>query len=160
MTTSPSCKTPSGNRCPRIISINPTFVAQNENRTSALAPVFGPRQVAGAEHEQRQGQHAVHAHEGCVTVIRREKRADLVVADDRHIDQETEDTRAEEIPEPDRGQEHHRPAVRERRAPATCCRLPSWRNDQASTVSNVSGMTSAAEKNAPRAISTAGPPLK
>jgi len=45
-------------------------------------------------------------------------------------------------------------------APPECCRLPSCRNDHASTVSSVSGMTSAAEKKAPSAISTAGPPLK
>jgi hypothetical protein len=44
--------------------------------------------------------------------------ANLVVGDDRKIDQESENAGAEEIPEARRYQEHHRPVVRER-----CARL-------------------------------------
>ena len=40
------------------------------------------------------------------------------------------------------------------------CAAPSCRNDHASTVRNVSGITSAAEKKAPRAMCSAGSPEK
>ena len=40
------------------------------------------------------------------------------------------------------------------------CAAPSCRNDHASTVRNVSGITSAAEKNAPSAMCSAGSPEK
>ena len=40
------------------------------------------------------------------------------------------------------------------------CRAPSCRKLQASTVRNVKGMTSAAEKNAPKAMCSAGVPEK
>src|SRR4029078_5747648 len=41
-----------------------------------------------------------------------------------------------------------------------CWAAPSCRNDQASTVRKVSGITSAAEKNAPSAMCSAGSPEK
>ena len=41
-----------------------------------------------------------------------------------------------------------------------CCAEPSCRNAHASTVRNVSGITSAAEKNAPSAMCSAGSPEK
>jgi hypothetical protein len=40
------------------------------------------------------------------------------------------------------------------------CAVPSWRNDHASTVRKVSGITSAAEKKAPSAMCSAGSPEK
>ena len=40
------------------------------------------------------------------------------------------------------------------------CAAPSCRNDHASTVRKVSGITSAAEKNAPSAMCSAGSPVK
>ena len=41
--------------------------------------------------------------------------ADLVVGHDRQVDEESEDTSTDEVPEPDCNEEHHRPAMRERR---------------------------------------------
>ena len=43
-----------------------------------------------------------------------QRGADLVVGDDRKIDEEAKNAGAEEVPEADRDQEHHRPAMRER----------------------------------------------
>ena len=86
----------------------------------------------------------------------RQRGADLVVGHDRQIDQEAEDAGAQKVPESDRDQEHHGPAVRERFGVPDVCREPSCRNAQASTVRKVSGMTSAAEKNAPRAMCSTG----
>ena len=40
---------------------------------------------------------------------------DLVVGHDRQVDEESEDTSTNEVPEPDCNEEHHRPAMRERR---------------------------------------------
>jgi hypothetical protein len=75
------------------------------------------------------------------------------------LDQEAEDARPEEVPEADGDEEHHRPAVRERR-PRLRLLPPSWTKLQASTVRKVRGITSAAEKNAPRAMCSAGAPEK
>jgi hypothetical protein len=50
------------------------------------------------------GQHPEDAHEGCVRVVGGEVRADLVVAHDRQVDQETEHASAHKIPDADRDQ--------------------------------------------------------
>ena len=71
--------------------------------------------LAQREERQRHGQHAVDAHHRGVAVVGRESGADLVVRHDRQVDQEPEDAGAEEVPEPDRDEEHDRPAVRKRR---------------------------------------------
>ena len=71
-------------------------------------------QVAQAEQRQADGEHPVDAHHRRVSVVRGQRGADLVVGDDRQVDQEAEDPGAEEVPEADGDEEHHRPAVRER----------------------------------------------
>ena len=48
-----------------------------------------------------------------MAVVGGQLRADLVVADDRQVDEEAEHAGPQEVPEPDRGQEQHRPAMRE-----------------------------------------------
>src|SRR5215472_14910103 len=47
-------------------------------------------------------------------MIGRKRRADLVIRNDREIDQKAEDPSAEKVPKAHRGQEHHCPEVRER----------------------------------------------
>ena len=95
-----------------------------------------------------------------MAVVGSQGGADLVVRDDGEVDQEPEDPRPQEVPEPDRHQEHDRPAVREWRAERDSCLAPSCKKLHASTVRNVRGMTSAAEKNAPIAMCSAGVPEK
>ena len=76
-------------------------------------PVLG-QEVAQAEQHEADGQHPVDAHHGGVGVVGGQGGADLVVGDDRQVDEEAEHPGAEEVPEPDGDQEHHRPPVRER----------------------------------------------
>ena len=80
-----------------------------------LRPALGRDQVAQAEQRQAEGEHAVDAHHRRVAVVGGQGRADLVVGDDRQVDEEAEDAGAEEVPEADGDEEHDRPAVRERR---------------------------------------------
>ncbi len=47
-------------------------------------------------------------------MVGRQRGADLVVGHDRQVDQEPEDACSQEVPEADRDEEHHRPAMRER----------------------------------------------
>ena len=80
-----------------------------------LRPALGRDQVAQAEQRQPEGEHPVDAHHRRVAVVGGQRGADLVVGDDRQVDEEAEDAGAEEVPEADGDQEHDRPAVRERR---------------------------------------------
>ncbi len=70
-------------------------------------------QAPPGEESQRQRQHSVRAEEGCVSVVRREVGGMLVVVDDRQVDHEPEDARAEEVPEGGGDEEHERPSVGE-----------------------------------------------
>ena len=65
------------------------------------------------EDEQRHCQHPEHTHEGRMRMVGGQVRADLVIAHDRQIDQETENAGANEIPHADRDQEVERPFVRQ-----------------------------------------------
>src|SRR5581483_10480938 len=90
----------------------------------------------------------------------RQRGSKFVVGNDRQIDEKPKDTCAQEGPETNRYQEHDGPIVRERGSRFDSWRAPSWRKLHASTLRNVNGMTSAAEKNAPRAMCSAGVPEK
>ena len=98
------------------------LVDQNEIRRPLLRPPVRRDQVAQAEHRQAEREHPVDAHHRRVPVVGGQRRADLVVGDDRQVDQEPEDAGAEEVPEADRDEEHDRPAVRERRLRARLLR--------------------------------------
>ena len=98
------------------------FVDQKQIRAQRLRPLVGRDQVAQAEHREPEREHPVDAHHRGVPVVGGQRGADLVVGDDRQVDQEAEDAGAEEVPEADRDQEHHRPAVRERRLRARLLR--------------------------------------
>ncbi len=79
-------------------------------------PVRGPimrDEVPGDEHEKTDRQHAVDPHQGRVAVVGGELRPDLIVAHNRQVDQEAEDSSAQEVPEPHGDQEHDGPLVRE-----------------------------------------------
>ena len=137
------------------------FVDQNEIRAHFSGHLLRRDQVAQAEQRQADGEHPVDAHHRRVAVVGGQRGADLVVGDDRQVDQEAEDAGAEEVPEADGDEEHDRPAVRERRLRASTPAPPrAAGSDHASTVRNVSGITSAAEKNAPSAMCSAGSPEK
>ena len=138
---------------------------QKASRHRPSAAPVGRNEIAGDKHEEAHGQHAVDAHHGAVGVVGGELRADLVVADDRQVDEEAEHAGPEEVPKADGDEEHHRPFVREGRAGGAEHRalrmLAAQRmNRQASNVNSTSGITSMAEKNAPSDMWTAGAPLK
>ena len=75
-------------------------------------PELGRRRLSQGKHGQGHGQHSEHTHHGRMAVVRGQQGPRLKVADDRQIDQEAEDSRSDEIPEPDRNQEIERPLVR------------------------------------------------
>src|SRR5690242_19364430 len=77
----------------------------------SVAPSIRTGQVAQAKEQQSGGEHAVNAHHRGVGVIGSEGRADLVIADDRQVDQETINSGAEKIPDAYGHQKPDGPAV-------------------------------------------------
>ena len=79
--------------------------------TLQAAPQLSRRGLTQRKHRQGHAQHAKHAHHGGMPVVGREERTRLEVTDDRQIDQESENPRPHEIPEPNRDEEIKRPFV-------------------------------------------------
>ena len=88
------------------------------NLREPVGPAPRGDEVSQREQGQAYAHHPVDAHHRAVGVVGRQRRADLVVRHDRQVEQEPEHTGAEEVPESDGDQEHHRPPVRERRCAA------------------------------------------
>ena len=82
----------------------------------AVAPQFFGNHVTQAEQRQADRQHSINAHHRRVGVIGRERGADFIIGNNRQVDEKTENSRAEKIPEADGRQKHHRPEMRKRRA--------------------------------------------
>ena len=79
-----------------------------------LRPLVLRDQVAQTKHRERDCEHTVHTHHGCVCVVCGQRGTNLEVGHDRQVNQEAEHTCAEEVPEAHSNQEHNSPTVRER----------------------------------------------
>ena len=75
-------------------------------------------QRAKPEDDHRERQHAEHAEQRRMSVVRRQHRADLEVRHDREVDQEPQDPGADEVPDAHGHQEVDRPAVAVRQCSA------------------------------------------
>src|SRR5215207_3755190 len=82
----------------------------------AVGPALLRNEVMQAEDREPSREHPVDAHHCRVAVVGCEGGANLVVRDDGQVYEKPEDPGAQEIPETDCDQKHHRPAVWERGA--------------------------------------------
>lgn len=86
LTDSKSCMTPTGQSATASIQTSPMLAGQKQIR-AALSD-FVRDDVADAEQGEPDREHPVHAEERRVPVVRRQGSTDLVVGDDRQVDQE------------------------------------------------------------------------
>ena len=84
---------------------------QNAVLSAPLVPLHGGLESPQAEQHQSDAQEPIHTEQGGMAMQRREVESLHVVERQRRIDEEAEQSRADHVPERDRGEEHDGPAI-------------------------------------------------